>query len=600
VRLPIAAKLATAFAAILVITAVIGIYAISRTAAMSDATSRLSDNVVPASTVIGTIKDKTGGYRRNQILFAADQSTQKDLDENSADVSAALADYRKNLVSGPGDRAAMDAFVQAWATYRSATKSAIDAPSVPAAMTILADGPGDAAWEALKDSTAKWSEANAAVAKAAEADAQDAASTTRTTTIVLLIVGILVAAVLATLLVRAISRGLRSIVTAARGISEGDVQQNVDLRSNDELGDAGKAFGGLVEYLQESVVVADRIAAGDVSVDHQPRSERDALGHAFVGMTESLRSALGDVAGSVTTVSAASHEMSSAADEAGRAVGEIAEAIADIARGAETQATSLAETRELVGQVSLDIDESAKAAEQTARAADDASAIAHEGVGAAEEATAAMRILRDSSTEVATAIRDLGAKSDEIGGIVETITGIAGQTNLLALNAAIEAARAGEQGRGFAVVAEQVRKLAEESQTAAAHISELIGHMQSETHKVVDVVERTAERTAAGADTVEHARAAFERIGTSVDDMGVRVREIATLTGRIHTGAANVDERIREVAELATKSSAATEDVSAATEETSASAQEIAASTDSLATTADEVAGIVGRFRLTV
>ncbi len=71
------------------------------------------------------------------------------------------------------------------------------------------------------------------------------------------------------------------------------------------------------------------------------------------------------------------------------------------------------------------------------------------------------------SAGVNDAMRGLGSKSDEIGGIVSTITGIAEQTNLLALNAAIEAARAGEQGRGFAVVAEEVRKLAEDSQSAA-------------------------------------------------------------------------------------------------------------------------------------
>ena len=79
------------------------------------------------------------------------------------------------------------------------------------------------------------------------------------------------------------------------------------------------------------------------------------------------------------------------------------------------------------------------------------------------------------------AIGELAAKSEQIGAIVQTITGIAEQTNLLALNAAIEAARAGEQGRGFAVVAEEVRKLAEESQHAAHEISELIGAIQEET-----------------------------------------------------------------------------------------------------------------------
>jgi len=82
-----------------------------------------------------------------------------------------------------------------------------------------------------------------------------------------------------------------------------------------------------------------------------------------------------------------------------------------------------------------------------------------------------MVTVRQTAAEVADVIGDLGAKSAEIGGIVQTITGIAEQTNLLALNAAIEAARAGEHGRGFAVVAEEVRKLAEESQRAAGSIS---------------------------------------------------------------------------------------------------------------------------------
>ena len=69
-----------------------------------------------------------------------------------------------------------------------------------------------------------------------------------------------------------------------------------------------------------------------------------------------------------------------------------------------------------------------------------------------------MGSVRDSSEGVTATIRELAAKSEQIGAIVATITGIAEQTNLLALNAAIEAARAGEQGRGFAVVVEQARE----------------------------------------------------------------------------------------------------------------------------------------------
>src|ERR671930_577698 len=124
--------------------------------------------------------------------------------------------------------------------------------------------------------------------------------------------------------------------------------------------------------------------------------------------------------------------------------------------------------------------------------------LAQEGVGAAEQATEAMRSVRDSSESVTGAIRDLASKSDEIGAIVETITGIAGQTNLLALNAAIEAARAGEQGRGFAVVAEEVRKLAEESQQAAEEIADLVAEIQAETQKTVGIVEDGAKRTEDG------------------------------------------------------------------------------------------------------
>jgi methyl-accepting chemotaxis protein len=397
---------------------------------------------------------------------------------------------------------------------------------------------------------------------------------------------------------RRLSRPIVAVTEAAERVAEGDVDIELGISGHDELARLGTAFGHTVGYLQELAGHADRIAQGDLTHAIEPRSPQVRLGVAVRDMRAKLAGLVSAVAGSSKLLSSASQEMASTSEEAGRAVGEIASAVSDVAQGAERQVRAIEAARTATAEVGQATTSSAESARETAAAAEEARAIAAEGQQAVADATEAMRQVRESSGEVTQVMHQLANKSEQIGGIIDTITNIAGQTNLLALNAAIEAARAGEQGKGFAVVAEEVRKLAEDSQRAAATIADLVQEIQAETNQAVFVVEAGAERSEQGAATVEQARDAFERIGASVEGMTVRVEAIAAAVHQISAGAERVQEDMTEVAAVAEQSSASSEQVSASTQQTSASAQEIAASAQQLAGTAHELERLVAQFQV--
>jgi len=365
----------------------------------------------------------------------------------------------------------------------------------------------------------------------------------------------------------------------------------------------------------------DRLAAGDLTHEVVPvtppiaRRTRDEIGdvaeavgairdHTFASVEayNASRAALAEMIGKVsetaTAVGSASRQLASGSDDTGRAVGEIASAVEQVAAGAERQVRAVTSARETVEGVAGATTRSADGARQTAMAAEEARRLATTGAQAVREATDAMGAVRLASSAATDAISELGAKSAQINGIVETITGIAEQTNLLALNAAIEAARAGDQGRGFAVVADEVRKLAEESRTAAASIARLVGAIEADTRHTVDVVEDGARRTAQTAQTVERARQAFEAIGGAVDTMAERANEIAAAVRQAAESSTQVQRDIVEVAAVAQQTSASTEQVSATTQQTSAATQQIAAAAQELAARASELEGFVGQFTL--
>jgi methyl-accepting chemotaxis protein len=424
------------------------------------------------------------------------------------------------------------------------------------------------------------------------------AARARTVTIIATVLGALLALAVALSITRSLAGRARRLGIAARHLAEGDTEHEMHVRGNDELGRTARHFADVVAAQRELSLAAGRIADGDLTVEVRPRSERDALGHAFAGMLAQLRELVERLARSASALGTASREMAQSSGETGRAVDDIARAVSDVAVGAERQVQAIASARAGVSAMGQSVEAGTDGARESAVAAAQAADAARDGAGAVAAATEAMASVRASSQDVTAAIRALGDKSTQIGSIVGTIGGIAEQTNLLALNAAIEAARAGEQGRGFAVVAEEVRKLAEESQTAAGSIGSLIADIQAETARAVEVVEDGAQRTAQGAAVVDEARVAFERIGDGVRDMDARVAGIAAAVEEIAVASRRMEHDMEEVGAVAEQSSATSEEVSASTQQTSASTQQIAAAAQELADTAQELEQLVGRFTL--
>jgi methyl-accepting chemotaxis protein len=198
----------------------------------------------------------------------------------------------------------------------------------------------------------------------------------------------------------------------------------------------------------------------------------------------------------------------------------------EMSANTRSQAILTNQSKLAVGDMSTAIQHLARNAMQVNSSAMTATNVAQEGENQIEKALTQMGIISTTVNSTANIVEGLGAKSQEVGQIVDLITNIADQTNLLALNAAIEAARAGEQGRGFAVVAEEVRKLAEESGEAAQRIAQLINEVQSEADRAVKAMQDGTREVANGAQSLSGTVQAFEHIITAVNTVTEQIQEI--------------------------------------------------------------------------
>ena len=361
-----------------------------------------------------------------------------------------------------------------------------------------------------------------------------------------------------------------------------------------------KLINSIRDALNIMVHVCDKLSSGNFIVRTEPSQRKDELGdvhRALYDMTLKIGDLLKEVSKTTEQMAAASQQLNSSSMESANAATSVAQSVADAASVVVQQQTAVTNGADSVASISQSVKSVSQETEEISQEADQAAKKAEAGNLVVEKSVNQIHSVEEKVRTTARLVDELGARSQEIGAIVDTISDLAGQTNLLALNAAIEAARAGEQGRGFAVVAEEVRKLAEQSATAAQQIADLIGRIQDDTSKAVASMDSDRQAVVQGAESVEGLRQVFEEINGLVIDVAGKIESMSDSIQHVADQSSEITNHMEQIDTGAAKVADNMQSISAATEEQSASAQEIASASDSLARQAQDVQENLQKFK---
>src|SRR5215472_15758474 len=441
-----------------------------------------------------------------------------------------------------------------------------------------------ASW--LTKSSAVLDEANTNIGKAL-AQSEKAASLASALSFVIITLGTLAAIGFglwqAVRTAKSITEPLQHLITVAQEIgNSGDLDQNIDIHRNDEIGALATTFNNMVAYLKEMANVSMAVAEGDLSVEVTPRSKRDTLGNAFIRMSHGLQEIVRSTRDSASQVSAGSNQVAGAADESAKVSVQASSAIEEVTstmhemsinvqnvvKNTQVQASSVAETSASIDQMVTSINRVADTAKVLLEIANRSREEVVNGISTMEKATDGLNRTNHAIQSSAEIINVLGHRADDIGKIIEVIDDLAEQTNLLALNAAIEAARAGEHGLGFAVVADEVRKLAEKSTQSTKEIADLIQSIQREARQAVENMEKSTTMVQEGLVLNKDLSLALDKISDVVSEVYKFSQEIGAATTEQSSGSSQIAKATNRLTEI-------TQEINSSVEEQASGAQAV-------------------------
>ncbi|MFD2184899.1 methyl-accepting chemotaxis protein [Rhodoplanes azumiensis] len=554
--LSIRAKIVVAFAAVALVTAGLGLFAIDRLATVNGAAAEIRDNWLPSTAHLAVVAKSIEQYRVNQATHMLETSDAA-MDRQEATMATALKGIDESwrsyegLATTPQEKALVEAFKKEWAAYRDKSREhqALSRKNDFEAAKALYIGP-------MRENSVRMRKVLADLLDLTVREGREEANRgaavfamSRTMIISAIAAATLLCVACGFVIIRGVSRPISRMTAAMKRLADRDLSVVIEgVGRKDEIGGMADAM----QVFKDNMVRVRAMEAEQKEAEARAEAARKAD---MVRLADQFEQAVGGI---ISAVSSAATELEATATTLTRTADQTQQKSATVSAASEEASTNVQAVAAATNEMASSISEISRQVQTSSRIADAA-------------------VNQAAKTDAR--VNELSQAASRIGDVVKLITDIAEQTNLLALNATIEAARAGEAGKGFAVVAQEVKALAGQTAKATGEISAQIAAMQAATQDSVSAIKEISGTIGQIAEVASAIAAAVEEQGAATAEISRNIQQAAAGTGEV---AQNIVE------------------VSRGAEETGAASSEVLNAAGQLALESNQLRAEVAKFLSTV